>query len=107
MTGMTIGAFLREKVTNMATWLHAEGLPTTGQLPALGDLALTTFAHTLRNDYGECIKARNFTSLTEDKENLPGDVVDLITFVRFRPALHDKFWRYLELFSEVVGSTHE
>ena len=93
---------MREKVQNMARWLQTEGLPEL-QLPTLNELALTTFAHTLHNAYAESIKKRDFTGLLADKENLPGEVETIVHFVESRASLHDKFWRYLELFSEVAS----
>ena len=97
----TVASFLREKVINMAVWLEGEGMQHSG-LPELTDLALTTMAHTLHNDYGEYVKMRDFTGLHDTV--LP-EITELLQFVESREALHDKFWRYLELFSE-VASTH-
>ena len=40
---------------------------------------------------------------------IPSDVsatfIDLLQLVRARPELHDKFWRYMELFRDVVNNS--
>ena len=96
----TVASLLREKTSNMATWLRNEGLPTELQLAQFSDIELVTFAHTLRNDYSDCIKARDFFT---DRE-IPSEVSQVVQFIERRPSLHDKFWRYLQLFSEVVNT---
>lgn len=96
----TVGEFLREKVDNMAAWLKENGCPV--DLPQMGNLALTAFAQTLQSDYKVAIGARDFTTLLEDKENLPPQILMTVSFVQKNSLLHDKFWRYLTLFSDTV-----
>ena len=100
MTELSLGGVLHEKAANMTAWLHAEGLSVV--MP-LNILALTTFAHTLHNEYDDTIKARDFAGLRVDKENLPLEGMQVVDFVEVRAPLHDKFWRYLTLFSEVAS----
>jgi len=102
----TIASFLREKATNMSNWLSDEGFRTEMELSDLDDLALTTLAHMLNNNHRTAIEQRDFSSFRAEKENLPPAVERLLDFVEPRAPLHDKFWRYLGLFSEVV-SNHE
>ena len=99
----TVAEFLSEKMCNMAKWLSVAGCPQE-PIPPVGDLELVAFAHILHNDYSEAIRARDFVELQRDKENLPPSLTSVVHFVESHPELHDKFWRYLELFSEVVSS---
>ena len=95
----TVASFLREKVGNMKAWLESEGMPPR-PLPYMPDVGLTAFAQTLRETYAEAIEARDFDVVKLGE--LPEEIVESIKYVRERPALHDKFWRYLALFSETV-----
>tara|TARA_B100001250_G_scaffold23184_1_gene19472 strand:+ start:1268 stop:1570 length:303 start_codon:yes stop_codon:yes gene_type:complete len=96
----TVASFLREKVYNMAAWLESEGMPRyRSPWPDLPDIALTAFAQTLRETYTEAIEARDFDAV---EGGVPKEVQEWFNWVRERPALHDKFWRYLALFSETV-----
>ncbi len=99
----TVASYLREKMTNMANWLHEEGLQLTA-LPTkdMTDIELVTLAHLL-TDYDDAIKARDFDGFGR---YLEAEIKETLAFVRSKVYLHDKFWRYLELFSE-VASTHE
>ncbi len=88
----------------MSRWLQAEGLPVTfGDLPEVQIVAL---AQLLRDKFADTIDARSFEELLADKENAPPAVLSIVQEVQKRPPLHDKFWRYLELFSDTVN-THD
>lgn len=97
----TVADFLRTKVTNMSAWLMASGCTLARMPDAMSDLALVTFAHMLTKID---LRARDFRLLEADKENWPADVNNVLAFVEAHPELHDKFWRYLQLFSETVSS---
>lgn len=94
----TVGEFLREKGENMAVWLRSEGYDM--QVP-MSDFIVVALAHTLHNTYGNAIEARDFSAL-----DVP-EVTPLVEFVQARAHMHDKFWRYLALFSEVASRTNE
>lgn len=94
LTDLTIGSFLRDKMLNMHQWLGDHGLVVSSD--GLSDLTATLIAQELAA-YTEAIAARDFEGLTGEKR-----VVEIVVFVRDRPELHDKFWRYLELFSNTV-----
>ena len=100
----TIASFLREKASNMATWLAENGHVCS--LPHVSDVAIVAMAQTLHDKYKATIEARDFDALLAEKENLPTDVLCIVLFVQIREPLHDKFWRYLHLFSDTVSS-HE
>ena len=102
----TVASFLREKYTNMAMWLESEGFPRyrnpNGRiLPDLPDIALTAFAQTLHDDYADAIEKRDF-SIINNRE-IPPEIKSAVEFVKETPSLHDKFWRYLKLFSDTVS----
>lgn len=97
----TVGEFLREKAGNMHRWLKEQDCPV--DIPELGSVAAVTFAQRLRTEYATAIDERDFDALMTDKENFAPQLLMTIAFVQRRPPLHDKFWRYLELFSDAVA----
>ncbi|MAH41485.1 MAG: hypothetical protein CMO41_04480 [Verrucomicrobiales bacterium] len=101
----TVGAFLREKLKNMATWLENEGV-SGAAVSHLQEVQIVAMAQHLHDNYAEALTQRAFTPLLQDKENIPLIVLKIIKEVEARVDLHDKFWRYLELFSKTVGN-HE
>lgn len=90
--------FLHEKAQNMERWLRAEGYAGEGLPLEVSPLVIVTMAQTLHNDHKDAIAHRNFDALGTN-EHLSA----VITFVRSNPKTHDKFWRYLELFSDSVA----
>ncbi len=102
MSTVTIGSFLREKAQNMANWLREEGIEHT--LGPLQELQAVALAQALHEHCSEAIKKRCFAKLCDDKENVPLEVLQIVLLVWKREDLHDKFWRYLKLFSDTVSS---
>lgn len=96
----TVGDYLREKVGNMAVWLKENGCIV--DLPSMSNVAVTSFAQKLRDVYRDAIHTRNFQALLVDKDALPPQVLMIVSFVQRNSELHDKFWRYLALFSDTV-----
>ena len=92
---MSVGEVLREKMTNMQRWLESEGLNTDVKIEALPTVQLVAAAQAISV---EAVRHRSFEMLLA-QEDAPKEV----DFVSTRPLLHDKFWRYLELFSELVA----
>ena len=95
---MNVAKFLKQKSTNMRCWLVAEGFPG----PAVVEVPDTIIVHgalELHTRYSDAIKERNFTAL----HDAPGEMKKVVEFVEGRAELHDKFWRYLELFSDTVS----
>ena len=100
---ITVAEYLRSKLENMASWLSAEGCVV--ELTLLQDVQIVALAQVLADDYDDAIAARNFDALLADKDYLPLVVLKAIAFVHAHPPLHDKFWRYLELFSKTVSGS--
>mgnify|MGYP004218273323 CR=1 FL=1 len=102
MSETTVGEFLKAKAQNMSRWLKENGNPVDVDLGSLTPLALTALAQRLRSEHATSIANRDFDALLAEKENMPGELSMTISFVNNNPALYDKFWRYLELFSDTV-----
>ena len=108
MQQQTISEFLKEKLGNMARWVSEEvgkeklqvdleQLVEDRSAVEVTFLAQTLSAHvskvTHRDWYG-------LISMLEDESLSP--FVAIAQEVRARDDMHDKFWRYLELFSKTV-----
>jgi len=98
----TVAQFLREKTTNMCAWLKEAGYTGNLDLPHLPDVALVALVQELHEKYATSIKERDLTALRD----VPKEVADLAHFVEEHAELHDKFWRYMQLFSDTI-SNHE
>ena len=98
---ITVAQYLRMKLENMKTWLAAEGCKVP--LTLLQDVQIVALAQILFDDYSDAIARRDFTALLADEQNLPMVVLKAVLFVEQHEPLHDKFWRYLELFSKTVS----
>lgn len=99
----TVGEFLREKLTNMVTWLKGAGLPVDINVGDVSNVAIVAFAQQLRAQHEMTLKTEDFEPLLSDKENLPAPLLMTVSFVARNPELHHKFWRYMELFSDTVA----
>ena len=99
----TIGAFLQEKMGNMITWLQGEGVVDWERRPSV--LEATTFAEILAAQHIDAILARDFGRLSAETEH--STLKSVLSFVQGRESLHDKFWRYLELFSDTVSTDEQ
>ena len=98
----TIGEFLEEKVLNMKLWLLQEGYQNSIDVGVYSSLQLTAMAQKLRSEHLDAITSRDFEALLAPMD-LPAGMLAIVVFVRNREKLHDKFWRYLALFSDTVA----
>ena len=106
MSGQTVGAFLKEKLTNMATWIEEElGTSDVDLKQYLAGRTETEIAYVVGNLCANSIQIthRDWSGLAR-LYDLPKDLLMLIDAIRKREDMHDKFWRYLELFSDAVSS---
>tara|TARA_B100000073_G_scaffold347634_1_gene362625 strand:+ start:1541 stop:1861 length:321 start_codon:yes stop_codon:yes gene_type:complete len=101
MSEMNVADFLRLKLSNMQEWLGQNGCEV--QMPSFSNTALCLFAQSLHDTYDEAIRKQDFDAILADKENFPLDMLRTVTFVREHPQLHEKFWRYLSLFSKTMS----
>ena len=99
----TVADFLRSKLGNMARWLSAEGCPVTVNPDDFNNVQITAFAVELKDRYATALQSRSFEPLLEDKtQHAP--LLMMVSYVSKNAHLHDKFWRYMTLFSETVES---
>ena len=113
----TVGAFLKQKLSNMAGWLTEEigkenlSIDLYEMTSNVTELQVTYLAELLYSKR-DVIVHRSWQGLVAITQDLPAtrsgpgsDYLDsLIQSVRSNPHLHDKFWRYMELFASVVNS---
>ena len=106
----SVGAFLKSKMGNMARWVTQEvgkeNVPVDVEafVEERSWAQVTYLAEVLSDSAGVIIAHRDWSGLVRliKDEDFPAPFVELVQIVRARPDLHDKFWRYLELFREVV-----
>ena len=96
---MSVGEFLCEKVMNMYAWLSEDGLPHVLNPYMVTPVLATAMAQELLQ-FEDVIRRRSFEELAEAP--IPIELLSVLEYVRKKPALQDKFWRYLQLFSDTV-----
>jgi hypothetical protein len=107
--GPTVGAFLKEKVTNMINWITKEvgkeNLPpdVAEFVAARTYVELTLFAEVLNANHS-LIVHRDWAGIVRQMklESVPDVFITALQTVRSHEHMHDKFWRYLEMFSRAV-----
>lgn len=106
----TVGSFLMEKATNMETWLSAEiGVGVwrkegVWRKDRLTELSVTAMAAKLL-EHRQLVFNRDFAGLSRQANATGlGELTEMLEAVRSRHDLHDKFWRYLELFVETMST---
>ena len=99
----TVGSFLLEKATNMHNWLKSELLTWNAKV-TLTELSATALAAKLM-EHRQLVFNRDWAGLSR-QANTAGlvDLTEMLEAVRTRHDLHDKFWRYLELFVEIMSA---
>lgn len=102
----TKGEFLQEKLGNMARWVIGEvgkeNLPASVLAGIDGRSALEAclLASTLQANK-VMVDQRNWSGLMYLLAKDAPEVQDVVTTINKRPDMHEKFWRYLELFIEI------
>ena len=105
----TKGSFLLEKLNNMAKWVTLEvgkeNLPVDiiAGINGRSALEVTALCSTLEAN-ADLATHRNWSGLVQlmKANNAPIELQEVIVAVHQRPAMHDKFWRYIDLFVTVV-----
>ena len=111
---MLVGDFLREKATNMARWVAEgvgkENLPVdlVALVSSSRNVELVYFAQLLDTNRRVLIHS-DWIGLQKviEAETAPVWVATLINAVRQRNTMHDKFWRYMQLFADTVRSSDD
>ena len=105
----TKGTFLKEKMSNMARWVTqevgAENLPVDiiAGIDGRSALEVTMLSGALGANK-DVVTHRNWSGLVQLMESdgrTPRELQEVVVAVQHRPDMHDKFWRYINLFIEV------
>ena len=111
---MRVGEYLKEKLMNLAVWVtETIGKENTNMdleqfVTRRSEVEITFFADILNANSAK-VADRDWAGLVgiiQSDVSIPRNVansfVDILHLVSSRPDMHDKFWRYMELFQEVV-----
>ena len=109
MSEQTKGDFLHEKMLNMAKWVTLEvgqeNLPADIIAGIAGRSALeVTMVCGLIEANEDLTTLQNWSGLVQlmEANNVPNELQEVVALVRKKDAMHDKFWRYMRLFIDVV-----
>jgi len=105
----TKGEFLLQKLTNMANWVTQEvgkeNLPADLVAGIAGRTALevTMLCGALEAN-SDLATHQNWSGLVQlmEANNAPSELQQVVVAVQKRPDMHEKFWRYIKLFVDVV-----
>ena len=105
---LTVGEFLREKMTNMISWVEKElGKNNLGDLKQYvaerNDTELAYVVGILRSN-SNVITHRSWSDL-DRLGSMPNELLELFQAVKNREDMHDKFWRYLKMFVDVISNS--
>lgn len=104
----TIGAFLKEKALNMAHWIDSEigkenlSIDIINEVEGMNVFQIILFAAEME----KCHIHRDWKVLMQIAASQPSLSVwiNVLQQIRERESMHDKFWRYVELFYDVINS---
>lgn len=104
---MNTGEFIKQKMHNMATWIQSEigsSVDYVSIIDARSELELTTLCAMLHTKK-EIETHRNWSALVALANGEPAlaHFVSLIDDVRRREHMHEKFWKYVKLFIDVMS----
>jgi len=108
MAQETVGAFLKDKLGNMARWATGElkntdyGVDLEHFVRERTEMECAYLAGLLSTN-SNMITHRDWSGLARIGE-MPRQLLDVFHLIRQREDMHDKFWRYLELFANVISN---
>lgn len=100
----TVGACTKEKLHNMVAWLSKNvelDERALARVREMSEMQAVMLAQEMVDAAGDGIEAHSFATLS--KVELPSEVLSILNAVESAEHLHDKFWRYMELFRELCG----
>ena len=104
----TVAEFLTEKMNNMARWVTSElgkenmSVDLEAFISRRSPTELTAVAGMLSAS-AEMVTKRDWEGLME--ADIPPELQGVIPSIHNRVEMHDKFWRYLDLFIEVISNS--
>ncbi|KAL3919537.1 MAG: hypothetical protein SGPRY_005593 [Prymnesium sp.] len=104
---MKTGEFVKQKVQNMVRWERNElgdDVITESLQQAILCRSEVEIVYVLRTlkDHTADVHKRDWEGLA-NSATVPDEFKTLIVAIRDKPVMHDKFWRYLDMFSEVLA----
>jgi hypothetical protein len=104
----TVGEFLREKMGNMAGWIVNElgdqnNVDLKQYIAERTDTELAYLVGILRSN-SNMITHRDWSGLAR-LGDMPTQLLEVFQSVKQREDMHDKFWRYLSLYVEVISNS--
>jgi len=109
----TVGEFLQEKLLNMANWVR-DNIENTSEefvdaVARVSPTQATYFAEVVASSE-HCIAQRDWLGLQNNlnSNETPAAIRcilhELLREIKCKELMHDKFWRYMELFRDAVKS---
>jgi len=103
----TVGQFIKEKMGNMARWA-TEALKDEHNVDLehfVMERTETECAYLagLLSTNSNMITHQDWSGLARIGE-MPKQLLDIFHLIRQREDMHDKFWRYLDLFATVISN---
>ena len=112
----TVGGFLKDKLKNLALWvtesIGKENISMDLELfvNRRSEVEITFFADILNSNSAKVVHRdwAGLVGILSTDATIPKEVADtfiqILQLVRQRQQMHDKFWRYMELFKDTVNS---
>lgn len=105
----TKGEFLKEKMMNMAKWVTEEVGQENLPVDVIAGIAgrsvveVTALSGALDANFVQ-VTTRNWSGLVQlmNDHAVAQELQEVVVAVQQQPAMHDKFWRYMDLFATVA-----
>lgn len=105
----TKGAFLKEKLNNMANWVTGEvgkenlSVDIIAGIAARSELEVCVFAGVIQAN-SSTVAQRDWSGVVRVLAEQVPHMQEVVTEIKHREAMHAKFWRYMDLFVEVAST---
>lgn len=108
MSDVSVGEFVKSKMHNMAVWVQEElgsvmTIDYVAAVDARSELELTTLCVMLRAEK-DIAANRDWSALIAlaSEEAALAPLLQILVEVRQREPMHEKFWKYIQLFIDVI-----
>lgn len=99
----SVGEFLKEKMGNMSRWVEGELHVDLKQYVAARTERECTYIAGLLSTNSDKITLRDWSGLASVGD-LPQELQRVFLLIRQREDMHDKFWRYMDMFVQVISN---